>query len=145
MRAMLVAASLLATLSNPAWAAQVYKWVDAQGTTHFGAQPPQGQTAESINTLTAPAPAAPPAAPRAAEEDPQAAIDEKVRREVAEQASRRKDYCETMRTNLAQLQNNPRVRVKEGDEMRRIGEEERQARIAEARKLIAEECDVSPR
>ena len=46
-----------------------------------------------------------------------------------------------MRTNLAQLQNNPRVRVEENGEMRRLGEDERQARITELQDSIREHCE----
>jgi len=74
-------------------------------------------------------------------EDDQQSIDRKVKRQVAEQEAERKRYCETMRTNLAQLQNNPRVRVEEKGETRRITEEERQAKIAETRGKIAENCN----
>ena len=89
MRRMMITSSLLLAISASAMASQVYKWVDAQGVTHFSAQPPQGQEATSVNT------AAPPPRPAVAEEkkaaptfdsiaDPeQAAIDEKVKQEVA--------------------------------------------------------------
>ena len=46
-----------------------------------------------------------------------------------------------MRTNLAQLQNNPRLRMEVGGEMRRLGEDERQAKIAESEKAIQENCN----
>ncbi len=52
----------------------------------------------------------------------------------------RKKYCEDVRTNLAQLQNNPRVRVDVDGELRRLSEEERQSRISETQKSIAENC-----
>ena len=104
MRLMFLASGLMLALCGNAMAAQVYKWVDAQGVTHFGAQPPQGQ-------------------------------------QVAAQEAERKRYCETLRTNLAQLQNNPRVRVEENGETRRVTEEERQARISETRDKIAENCN----
>ncbi|MCO2544499.1 DUF4124 domain-containing protein, partial [Pseudomonas aeruginosa] len=52
-----------------------------------------------------------------------------------------RDSCEETRNNLAQLKNNPRVRVDEGKgELRRLGEEERQERIAKAEKAIQENC-----
>ncbi|MGE4405660.1 DUF4124 domain-containing protein [Pseudomonas sp.] len=145
MRFMFLAGGLLLALSSTAMAAQVYKWVDAQGVTHFGAQPPQGQQAETVNTVTAPArpAAAPQASPQgepAAEPD-QRSIDRQVKQQVAEQEVERKRYCETLRTNLAQLQNNPRVRVEENGEVRRITEEERQARITETQEKIAENCN----
>jgi len=140
---MFLAGGLVLALCGNVMAAQVYKWVDAQGVTHFGAQPPQGQQVETVNTVTAPAkPAATPALVAEDEtEADQQSIDRKVKQQVAEQEAERKRYCETMRTNLAQLQNNPRVRVEEKGETRRITEEERQARIAETRDKIAENCN----
>ncbi|MVW76613.1 DUF4124 domain-containing protein [Pseudomonas xionganensis] len=148
MRRMMIATSLLLAMSTTAMAGQIYKWVDAQGVTHFGAQPPQGQQATLINTST------PSPRPSLAEEtdeqaapdletgdDPeQAAIDEKTRQEVAAQAAERKQYCETVRTNLSQLQNNPRVRTEVDGEIRKLSEDERQQRIAELQKSIAENC-----
>ena len=39
---------LLLGLGPECMAGQIYKWVDAQGVTHFGAQPPQGQEATIV-------------------------------------------------------------------------------------------------
>ena len=143
MRFMFLAGGLVLALCGNVMAAQVYKWVDAQGVTHFGAQPPQGQQVETVNTVTAPAKSTTMPAPVVEDETEvdQQSIDRKVKRQVAEQEAERKRYCETMRTNLAQLQNNPRVRVEEKGETRRITEEERQARITETRGKIAENCN----
>lgn len=145
MRRIILAGSLLLALSSPVMASQIYKWVDAQGTTHFGAQPPQGQLATSVNPVIAPpkpheADTSP--APQATDSgaDAQKAIDQKVKSEVAEQEARRAEYCTSVRTNLAQLENNPRVRMEVQGEMRRLGEEERQSKITEAKKAIAENC-----
>jgi len=140
---MILTSSLLLALSASAMASQVYKWVDAQGVTHFGAQPPQGQQATTINTATPPAKTAEPAATPTFESsaDPeQAAIDEKVKQEIATQEAERKKYCQSVRTNLAQLENNPRVRVEVDGEVRRLNEEERQQRISEAKQAIAKNC-----
>ncbi len=145
MRFMFLAGGLLLALCGNVMAAQVYKWVDAQGVTHFGAQPPQGQQVETVNTVTAPAkPAAKPdtsAPDETGSEADQNSIDRKVKQQVAAQEAERKRYCESMRTSLAQLQNNPRVRVEDNGETRRVTEEERQARIAETRDKIAEHCN----
>ncbi|MDX1725811.1 MAG: DUF4124 domain-containing protein [Pseudomonas sp.] len=143
MRRMILTSSLLLALSASAMASQVYKWVDAQGGTHFGAQPPQGQQATTINTAAPPPKTAEPTAAPIFESiaDPeQTAIDEKVKREITTQEAERKKYCETVRTNLAQLENNPRVRVEVDGEVRRLNEEERQQRISEARQAIGENC-----
>lgn len=142
MRRIILTSSLLLAFSAGAMASQVYKWVDAQGNTHFGSQPPQGQEATSINTVAAPPkPATPaPAAPAAIDDAEQKALDDKVKAEVAAKEVERKKYCEEVRNNLAQLRNNPRVMVEAEGETRRLTEEERQARIAESEKGIAENC-----
>ena len=141
MRRSLIASALIVLMSTPVMAAQVYKWVDAQGVTHFGAQPPEGQQATSVNTTIAPAPAAIPAKlPQVGVDEEQQAIDEKVKKEVAAKEAERKQYCKKMRTNLAQLENNPRLREEVNGEVRRLDENERQKRIAEAKKAIAENC-----
>ena len=149
MRRMILPASLLLALSSFAMAAPIYKWVDAEGVTHFGAQPPQGAQATTVNTQTAPppdnfplppAPPAPPIQQKPAAPE-QKAIDDKVKQQVAKEEAERKQFCEETRKNLAQLKNNPRVRVDEGKgELRRLGEEERQERIAKAEKAIQENC-----
>lgn len=143
MRRMIVTTSLALVLSSTAMAGQIYKWVDAQGVTHFSEQPPQGQQANTVNTATPPPPA-PEQKPAPTFQDiadpQQAAADAKVKKEVAEQEAQRLKYCETQRNNLAQLENNPRVRVEDGGEMRRLGEDERQQRIADSKKAITENC-----
>lgn len=142
MRLTILAGGLLLALSSSLMAGQVYKWVDAQGVTHFGAQPPQGQAAETLNTAVAPPKpsAAETTEPAASGEAEQRSIDRKVKSEVAEQEAERGRFCTTLRTNLAQLQNNPRVRVEEEGSMRRLNEDERQARISETRQKIADTC-----
>lgn len=141
MRRSLIASALIVLMSTPAMAAQVYKWVDAQGVTHFGAQPPEGQQATSVNTTIAPASTAIPAKlPQVGVDEEQQAIDDKVKKEVAAKEAERKQYCEKMRTNLAQLENNPRLREEVNGEVRRLDEGERQKRIGEAKKAIAENC-----
>lgn len=143
MRRMIVTTSLALVLSSTAMAGQIYKWVDAQGVTHFSEQPPQGQQANTVNTATPPPPTPEPKPAPTFKDiaDPQqAAADAKVKKEVAEQEAQRLKYCETQRNNLAQLENNPRVRVEDGGEMRRLGEDERQQRIADSKKAITENC-----
>ncbi|KRW58645.1 DUF4124 domain-containing protein [Pseudomonas sp. TTU2014-080ASC] len=146
MRRMIVVSSLLLSLSTSVMAAQVYKWVDAQGVTHFGAQPPQGQQATSIN-VSVPQPkqahATPQTTPAANESNvdaDQAAIDKKVKAEVAANEAERKQYCQDARVNLSQLENNPRLRIEIDGVVTRIDEDERQKRISDLRKSISENC-----
>jgi hypothetical protein len=135
MRRTLFLAGLLFACISSAGAGQIYKWVDAKGVTHFTAQPPQAGDASVM-----PHAKQPPAPPAATPTPNQAEIDARVREDVAKKEKERAEYCTTVRTNLAQLQNNPRLRVEDKGVVRRLPEEERQAKIAEAEKAIAENC-----
>jgi hypothetical protein len=140
MRWMIFAAAWALAISPLTQAAQIYKWVDAQGVTHFDAQPPAGQQVQEIYTqrpVSAPTPA-PPSLPDPKGE--QEAVDAKVKKQVADQEAKRAVYCNAARTNLAQFQNNPRVREEVDGELKRFTEEERQARIADLKQAISDNC-----
>ena len=139
MRTFFFTASLLIGLSPLCMAAQIYKWVDAQGVTHFDAQPPQGQEATTVVT-PAPPVGKPTAPPRSGAIGDQQVIDNNVKKQVAEQQAQLKVFCEQARTNLAQLQNNPRLREETEGGMRRLTDQQRQERIIEAQKQIADNC-----
>lgn len=150
MRAMILKVGLLLVLSSAAMAGQIYKWVDAQGVTHFDAQPPAGQNSTPIETKTPPAPAATPSTPSTPATpksgapgsiDPkQKAADAKVKQEISAAQQRTDEYCDQARSNLAQLTNNPRVRQEVNGEMRRLTEDERQLKITETRTAIGDNC-----
>ncbi|MBD9443391.1 DUF4124 domain-containing protein [Pseudomonas sp. PDM04] len=139
MRTFFLTASLLVGLSPMCMAAQVYKWVDEHGVTHFDAQPPQGREAETVVTPSAPASNPATRLPGSTVGDQQA-IDKSVKKQVAEQQAQLKVFCEQARTNLAQLQNNPRLREDVDGEMRRLTDEQRQERTTETQRQIAENC-----
>ncbi len=142
MQRTIITATLLLVLSATAMAGQIYTWVDKQGITHFSEQPPSDQPS-STRTTTAPAPRlpTPEKLPPVQSSDPeQKAIERKVKHDIAIQEAKRREYCETVRTNLAQLENSTRLRAQINGEMRRLTEEERQARIAEAKKAIESSC-----
>lgn len=139
MRRILLFASLLIGLSPLSIAAPIYKWVDAQGVTHFDAQPPSGQSASVVTVPSTPV-AKPAAVTNAGDIGDQQAIDKSVKRQVARQQAELKVFCEQARTNLAQLQNNPRLREEVDGELRRLDDADRQARIGETQKQIVDSC-----
>ena len=139
MRTFFLAASLLIAISPVSMATQIYTWVDEQGVTHFDAQPPQGREAATVVTPS-PSVDKPAALPRSNAIGDQQSIDKSVKKQVAEQQTQLKAFCEQARTNLAQLQNNPRLREEVDGEMRRLTDEQRQERTAEAQRQIAENC-----
>jgi 3-oxoacyl-ACP reductase-like protein len=140
MRTFFLTASLLIGITPVCLAAQIYKWVDAQGVTHFDAQPPQGREATTVVTPSSPA-ERPPTPSGSSTIGDQQAIDKSVKRQVAEQQAQLKVFCDQARTNLAQLQNNPRLREDVDGEMRRLTDEQRQERTAEAQRQIAKNCE----
>jgi hypothetical protein len=136
MRTIFFMVSLL--ISPLCTAAQIYKWVDAQGVTHFDAQPPQGREA---TTVVMPSSVSQPATlPDSKAIGNQQDIDNTVKKQVAEQQAQLKAFCVQARTNLAQLQNNPRLREAVEGEMRRLTDQQRQERISETQKQIAQNC-----
>jgi len=141
---MFLAGGLVLALCGNVMAAQVYKWVDAQGVTHFGAQPPQGQQVETVNTVTAPAKSTTMPAPVVEDETEvdQQSIDRKVKRQVAEQEAERKRYCETMRTNLAHCRTIrgyvSKRRVKPGESPKRNGRQRSQKHAARSPKTATD-------
>ena len=141
MRTSILWGCLMLGLSSLSMAGQIYKWVDAQGVTHFDAQPPAGGQAAQVTLPAAPPPtAAPTPKPASTVDREQLAVDAKVKQQVAEQEKQRKAYCDSARTNLAQLRNNPRVMESVAGELRRMSEEQRQARINEMQKAIDQNC-----
>lgn len=139
MRMFFLTASLLAGLSPICMAGQVFKWVDAQGVTHFGAQPPEGAEATTV-IQASPSVTKPPAPPSGGVIGDQKAIDQQVKKQIAEQEAQLKAFCEQARANLAQLQNNPRLREEVEGEMHRLTDDERRQRTDETRKQIEEHC-----
>ncbi len=145
MRAMIVSAVLLWLATGASvQAAQIYKWVDAQGVTHYDATPPAGAPAEQVDLQASPPPSSGSSAPRNTEPDPaahQRAIDAKVKKQAAVEEKKRQANCEIIRTNLAKLKTYSRIREPVEDGYKRLTQEERQARIDETEKMIAEYCN----
>jgi hypothetical protein len=146
MRRIILTGSFLLCLTGQVLAGQIYEWADAQGQLHYSELPPQGVKSTLVKTGTgsgkvkAP-PATTTAKPQTESGSSQQEIDAKVKQDVASRQAELKQYCEQLRTNLAQLENNPRISVEENGQVRRLGEDERQSRIGEARKALAENCN----
>lgn len=131
-----------------AQATQVYTWVDAKGVTHFAAQPPAGQAANLVDSAIAPmlsgdTPVSATPKPEApVVKDPkQQGIDRQVQQQVAEQEAKREEVCTKLRTRLAQLNNNPRIKLEDpSGQVKRLPEEERQKLIKDTEQRISDHC-----
>lgn len=138
-------AALLTLCSSVLCAGTVYQWSDEEGRVHYGSQPPQGVSASVVrpqsNTVSKPKASAPspPTAPSV--QALQKEADALAQAEAAKEQLERQTYCQNLRTDLARLENNPRVMMQENGQPRRLTEDERQARILELTQRIELDCN----
>jgi len=127
--------------------AQVYKWADDQGRTHYGEHPPTGRKAQEVEQrLANPAPAAgKPDQPNWKEKD----LQFRGRRIQAEQAETKQEQeqaaalraCNQARDHLAQLKAARRsYRLDENGGRVYQSDEERLAAVAQAEGLVVQHC-----
>ncbi|MGM0451026.1 MAG: DUF4124 domain-containing protein [Pseudomonadota bacterium] len=136
-------------LALPA-SAEIYRWTDDTGETHFGANPPAGVDAKPVSTARTNTienasrqsedenkeEAAQEEAPSNSQGDGgQNPEDQKEREEIREQ------NCEAAREALKTLEQNARVQVMEDGERRYLSPEEKEAERERYEKIQDENCD----
>ncbi|MBL4638062.1 MAG: energy transducer TonB [Gammaproteobacteria bacterium] len=138
---------LLSTMSMMSYA-DVYKWVDEEGQTHYSQQAPIGQATE---VLKAPPP------PTILPADAQQKIDQLIneqneakyeqkryvqqQQQEIKQQEQQQENCKRSQDNLQQFLNNPGRRFQKSDgTVTRLTEEERQQRINQIKLDINEYC-----
>jgi hypothetical protein len=148
----LLIACILLLLAAPALADDIYRWVDKNGTVHFGSLPPQGVDAELISSVPA-APAEAPADPNApdpafanpAEKSPGQIAREEREARRAEQQKQKADLepqCVAMRQQVEELEPHTRVIVRDKDgTVRRLEDDQRLKAVADAKAFIADNCE----
>ena len=133
----------------PVSQARMYKWVDADGNTHYTqSPPPDGVTTEdvklpaSVNLDNKEAVNAFEAQQKKQQESAETKQkDEKVLNREAEHTALKKDNCRKSKAKLENVQNTGRIRaVDEYGNIVRATEEERQRRIKEAQENIKKWC-----
>lgn len=130
--------------------AEVYKWVDSEGVTHYSQQPPEAGTAKEIpvpRPAAAPADEPQPATETPAAKDRASELTDEIRarraeedRQQVEADLQRAKACEKMRANLETLQTRARVRVEEDGGNRVLTPEEQAQRIIDLEKQIQDNC-----
>ena len=137
---------MLWALLVPAYA-QVYKWVDEKGVTHYGERPPQGKNAREVEQrLGNPAPA-PGNSARQNWKDKD--LEFRGRRIEAEQAEAKQQQqeaanrqaCNQARDRVAQMKTARRMyRLNEKGERVYQSDEEHQTAIAQLDRMVSERC-----
>lgn len=136
--------------AGSALAAKYYKWVDENGTTHYGTQPPATGQGEVIRVKSGASSDKDTAMKRLEERREKLQQDAERRANPEEdlqaEADRRneealKKQCEARKNNLKIMVESSRVRELTADgEARVLPEEERQQRIKETQEFIKENC-----
>lgn len=151
---LIAALSLALSLFSPALEAQtIYKWVDENGTVHYGERPPEGVEAEPVSVSS---PKVGTSQPNETYTDPGAAAQRRAREAeeqqqqidlIAEQqgeAARIAAACESHRKRLEELVPRPKILLQNEDgTSRMLGDEERLQMIEESRQFIEEYCGDS--
>ena len=146
-RAPLLATAIL--ILATAAQAGIYKWVDENGQVHYGERPPAGAEYRTVAPAPPPASSAPEEKQRLEKTQEFLDTSRKAREEAKTKAAaekaeaeRRKKNCAAARKNLEILTYaTGRKRIPGPDGVaRKLTEEERQARMAEARKQIEKYC-----
>ncbi len=123
----------------------IHKWVDANGVTHFGAEPPKNVKAEEVKprvyspSATTPTPEK--AAEPKSEDKPKDATAEKPKEMLTISPEQIAAQCKDAQSRLQQLESSPRLMTRAADgAMQRVPEEERQKMIADERARAQEYC-----
>lgn len=135
-----VVVGFLGLAGGAVWAGEsVYKWVDAQGQTHFGSQPPPGGKAHKLDIRpSVPAPVDPPAAASWQEQLRRSGELRHQRRqeeaELAKKARTAEQDCLAARRTLSVLgRERPVYRTNAQGEREYMEDDQRQAAIESAR------------
>ena len=137
---------MLWALVTPA-TAQVYKWVDEKGVTHYGERPPHGKKAQEVEQrLANPGPAPGKAAQPSWKEQDLEFRRRQIQAEQTEAKNKQREAsqgqaCNQARDQLAQMRSARRLyRLDEKGERVFQSDDERNASIARLEQLVLERC-----
>ena len=145
MRAGLGWACLVLALPFAAGASAIYRWVDEHGQIHYGDRPPSDAQADAIPP---PLPAGPGEEVQHLQDyvrtlevqDAERARHAEEERQQQERAAARTADCEASSARRARLEKPRQLEYQPDGSARRLSEEERQTRIADTEKRIADVC-----
>lgn len=129
--------------------AEIYKWTDAEGKTHYSQTPPQDTStkAEDIgDEIDRVAGTAQDDAEPVKKDKPAGDEIAQAKEEGKENVIKHQTYCDQQRAALKQLLANPVIRWKSDDKEKVLSAKERKGKIAEFEKSVKEMCneDVLP-
>ena len=124
--------------------AEIYKWTDENGNTHYSDIKPNQTSSETLNIKTSKSQKetkSPQQASQELTERNQTELEAKAQQlKEATQKREREAQCETIRSNLKTIQENSRIKITENNEIRYLSEEEIEARKAKYQQDLLEFC-----
>jgi len=138
-----VVISTVALLSTMNSQAEIYKWTDAKGVTHYSAQKPIQKEikSENIEDKIRFSLGKYQASSQKQSKDSAESKDSKNKTQLAGPNAKLVSYCKTQRKNLAQLKKNYRNLWKDKDgKTSRLDQKQRQQKVKKIQKSITAEC-----
>ena len=122
--------------------ADIYKWVDAKGLTHYSEEPPNTGHYEVIKSATLPPSPAPTAAPAQAQPAKPAAPQPQANAQQSPAAQKQHaENCLRAKQTLGILETRSHILATDASGQQvRLTEEQRQAKIAEIKQKLAKYC-----
>lgn len=136
---------LLLTLNLTAAQAEIFKWTDAQGNTHYSQTPPQDRDTKAENIQDDIDMAAGTSSSSDEEATQKAAKKDEMadaRKAGAKNKVKHKTFCKQQKAALKQLLANPVIRWKSDKEERILTAKEREGKISEFEKNIKDMCNA---
>lgn len=134
----LLALALLGlTLTLPAQAVSLYKWVDENGRVHYSQTPPEASAAESEQMQLKDSDPYQSKPDKTADEDKNAPS---VTNEAAQVVERRKKNCEIAKQNMETFRNSEKIQQPDGNVVT-LSPEMRDAKMKEAQAMINAYCN----
>ena len=144
----LICLTFMLSLFATAAFAEIYKWVDGNGQTHYSQQAPRDIPTTVIKTPPPPA-IDPNIAQQQVDElitqqeaDEQMSLEQQEQQKMkAEKLATQQSNCKIAQQQLVQYQNNPGRRIMDADgNVTRLAEEERQQKIQESQENVTKYC-----
>lgn len=139
-RQLLVLSAIMLTLPV---SAEIYRWTDDAGNTHFGSNPPTGMNAEPVTTgrTNTVETSSEQSAEKDAEKEAKSADQQSKQKPDPKRKEIRQQNCEAAREALTTLDQNARVQVMEDGERRYLSPEEKAAERERFETIRDENCD----
>lgn len=140
----LVTALFILTCATSYSYAEVYKWTDNSGNTHYSDIKPNEVTSEKLNIKTSnlnQTRKSPQSSAQELDEDKAKELQDKAEKLQSQaQNDATKTQCQNIRDNLKTLQENSRIKINENGALRYMSPEEIENKKQEYSQQIAEQC-----